>query len=303
MLVDVVERYLATRRALGFQLRVQGARLRKFAVFAHQRGDDHVRRQTVLDWAALAPTPLTRDEWLQDVVRFARYARAENRAHEVPPYRIFATMRRRRKPYIFTTEEIAALLEAARQLGPCDSLRPHTYYTLLGLLAATGLRISEALNLRFDDITDDGLLIRESKFHKSRLVPLHATTARALDRYLDRRQRVGGADPHIFISLAGGRASRAQVLRTFWDLLASIGLYPGRVARRPRLHDLRFTFAVRALEGSPEGRNQIGPHAVALATYMGHATVEFNYWYLEGTPRLMTAVADACEAYVEGRAR
>lgn len=300
MLTQIVDGYLATRRALGFELRESGSRLRSFAWFAHNRGDTHVRGLTALEWAALAPSPGTRDQRLRDVVRFARYARAEDQAHEIPPDRVFLFHRSRRVPYIYSSEEIADLLVAARQLGPRGSLRPHTYYTLIGLVAATGLRVSEALDLRFDDVTVDGLVIRESKFRKSRLVPLHATTGAALGRYLERRQREGGADDHVFISLSGGRPDRTQVLRTFWKLLAVVRLYPGRVARRPRIHDLRFTFAVRALEASPEGRDRIGRHAVALATYMGHASVAFNYWYLEGTARLMSGIADSCESFMGG---
>lgn len=303
MLSEIIEAYLATRQALGFQLRAQGSRLRKFAMFAGTRGDLHVRCRTALDWAALASSPQTRDQRLKDVARFARYARAEDPAHEIPPDRVFIHHRSRRVPYIYSPEDVVELLEAASQLGPRGSLRPRTYYTLIGLLAATGLRVSEALDLRLDDVTGDGLVIRESKFRKSRLVPLHPTTAAVLRRYIERRQRAGGGDDHVFISLRGGRPDRTQVLRTFWKLLAIVRLYPGRVARRPRIHDLRFTFAVRALEASPEGRDRVGRDAVALATYMGHASVAFNYWYLEGTPALMAGIADSCASLMEGRTR
>lgn len=302
MLTETIDAYLATRRAVGFELKNVEYLLRSFARFAVERGDRHVVQQTAIEWAAFGSSPQNRDARLGAVIRFARYARAEHSAHEVPPEQIFAFIRNRRVPYIYSPEEIRQLLEAATRLGPPQSLRPHTYRTLIGLLAATGLRVSEALGLCFDDLTEAGLVIRKTKFRKERLVPLHSTTEAALHRYGERRRCVGGADEHVFVSLRGRRLDRSWMLRTFWRLLDDIGLYPGRLSRRPRLHDLRFTFAVRALEACPEDRERIGRHALALATYMGHASVAFNYWYLQGTPQLMTDVADACESFLTGGA-
>lgn len=303
MLTETIDAYLATRRAAGFELKRVEFLLRSFARFAIERGDRHVRQQTAIQWAALGPSARSRDDRLGTVIRFARYARAENDAHQVPPEQVFAFNRSRRVPYIYSPEEIRQLLEAAAHLGPTESLRPHTYQTLIGLLAATGLRVSEALGVCFNDLTDAGLVIRKTKFSKKRLVPLHSTTEAALHRYVECRRSVGGADEHVFVSLLGRRLDRSWVLRTFWHLLEEIGLYPGRLTRRPRLHDLRFTFAVRALEACPEDREHIGRHALALATYMGHASVAFNFWYLQGTPPLMTDVADACESFLQGGAR
>ena len=302
MLTETIDAYLATRRAAGFELKRVEFLLRSFARFAVERGDRHVRQQTAIEWAALGPSAQSRDNRLGTVIRFARHARAENNTHEVPPEHVFAFNRSRRVPYIYSPEEIRQLLEAATHLGPTESLRPHTYRTLIGLLATTGLRVSEALGLCFDDLTDAGLVIRKTKFSKERLVPLHSTTEAALHRYMERRRGVGGADEHVFVSLRGQRCDRTWVLRTFWRLLDDIGLYPGRLPRRPRLHDLRFTFAVRALEACPEDCEHIGRHALALATYMGHSSVAFNFWYLQSTPPLMTDVADACESFLQGGA-
>jgi integrase len=179
-------------------------------------------------------------------------------------------------------------------------LRPHTYSTLFGLLAVTGMRISEARSLHLKDLTTDGLIIRQAKFRKSRLLPLHETTRAALARYLDHRQQVAGTDPHLFVTRRHGKLSRTVVTQTFHQVLKAAGIprEPGR--RRPRLIDLRHTFAVRALEHAPETRDHIGRHTLALTTYMGHTCVASTFYYLERTPHLMVDIAKICEAFVHG---
>ena len=167
MMTPLLDDYMALRRAAGFQLRVQEAHLRNFVKFATERGEAFVRTQTALDWAALAPSASQRGNRL-DVVRiFARFARIENSRHEVPPVGVFSSRRPPYRPFIFTADQIRSVLEYAARLNPAGSLRPWTYCTLFSLLAVTGMRISEALALRFDDITPDGLLIRKTKFQKS----------------------------------------------------------------------------------------------------------------------------------------
>jgi integrase len=162
-------------------------------------------------------------------------------------------------------------------LTPFRSL---TYYTLFGLLAATGLRISEALRLRLDDVTVDGLLVRKTKFHKSRLVPLQDSTDAALRRYLEQRNAVGGGDDHVFISTTGGALTYAMVNGTFHYLIASSNLASGADRRPPRIHDLRHYFALEALKGCNGGRDAVARHMLALSTYLGHAHVADTYWYL-----------------------
>ena len=204
MLNQAIDNYLKIRRVAGFELKVDEGLLRNYARFAVDRSETHVRRQTALDWAAQAPSPDQRERRLGMVRRFAEHARAEDPAHERVPQHVFAHKRRRVFPTLFSPEQLRQLLDATARLRPKGSLRPHTYYTLFGLLAATGLRISEALHLRLDDVTADGLLVRNTKFHKSRLVPLHESTAAALERYLEQRKAVGGGDDHVFISTTGG---------------------------------------------------------------------------------------------------
>ena len=167
MMTPLLDDYMTLRRAAGFQLRVQEVHLRNFVKFAAQRGEEFVRTQTAVDWAALAPSASQRGYQL-DVVRiFARFARIEDPRHDVPPVGVFSSRRLPYRPFIFTADQIRSVLEYAAKLPPVGSLRPLTYCTLFSLLAVTGMRISEALALRFDDITPDGLLIRRTKFQKS----------------------------------------------------------------------------------------------------------------------------------------
>jgi integrase len=192
------------------------------------------------------------------------------------------------------------LVQAAAQLLPRRSLRPPTFRTLFGLLAVTGLRISEALALRLADVTPDGLLIREAKFHKSRLVPLHATTVAAVTRYVEQRLRLPAADDHLFVSLKRTPLCYRTVYRTFRQLCASLGLPPSPEGRRPRLHDLRHAVAVRALEACPPARAQVTPHGLALSPYLGHARRRRTYWDLPSSPQRLRDMARAGEGWMTG---
>lgn len=300
-LSQTIEQYLEIRRMAGFELKVQAGLLRNFARFANDRGETVVRRQSALEWAALAPSPSQREHRLAVVRLLADHARAEDATHDHVPRHVFAASRRRPLPYLFSPDELRRLLEATSLLRPGASIRPQTYGTLLGLLASTGLRISEALGLTLDDVTVDGLVVRQTKFHKSRLVPLHQTAAAALERYLTSRRSLGGIDDHVFISHRGGRLTYPMVNNTFHYLLHRIGLDPKPDRRSPRIHDLRHLFAVHALENGPAGHEPSTRHMVALSTYLGHVHVTDTYWYLQATGRLMRSIADACETAMEGK--
>jgi integrase len=176
------------------------------------------------------------------------------------------------------------------------------YATLFGLLAATGLRISEALALQITDLTADGLIIRQTKFKKSRLVPLHETTQRALDAYITVRAGVGTFDGSLFVSVCGRALAYTTVVAVFLELARSIGLRGAPGQRGPRIHDLRHTFAVRALERCPHDRDAVARHLVALSTYLGHVHATTTYWYLQATPFLMEQIADVSEALLQGGA-
>jgi integrase/recombinase XerD len=299
MLIQAVETYLAIRRAADFTLDAVERYLRSFAQFATAQGDTHVVTHTAIAWAEQGTSEPQRHNRLSVVIRFARFSRAEDPRHEVPPARIFCGQRRQRTPYLFRDEDIQALLAQAARLSPPDSLRPHTYSTLLALLAVTGLRISEALALRFKDVTPDGLVIRATKFRKSRLVPLHETATSALHAYLAKRCELVLDDDHLFVSRRRRPLSYFTVIDTFHQLLDAAGIPTGPARARPRLMDLRHTFASRALETCPDGRDNVGRHMLALTTYMGHARVKSTYWYLSRTPQLMGDIAQACEAFFQ----
>jgi len=301
MLREAIDTYLNVRRALGFKLdNVQGY-LTNYAHFAASQGDVYVRTQTAIQWAELAASEASRARRLDVLIRFASFVHADDSQHEIPPRGVYCRRYRRRQPYIFTDDEVLHIIEQARQLGPPGALRPHTYSTLFGLLAATGLRISEALALRISDITPDGLLIRETKFRKSRLVCLHDSVAAELNQYLILRSKVVGNDEHVFVSHRGGHRLHYNVAAETFQLVlnaAGINGIPGM--SRPRLHDLRHRFAVKSLLACPDSRSKVTRHMLALTTYMGHTHVGDTYWYLDSTPELMCDIANACEDFLKG---
>jgi integrase len=302
MLSDAVTSYVQLRRATGFRFLDQGRMLNGFAAFAEARGDVVVRTATALEWAALGSSQPRRHKRLLMVRSFALAAKAEVHRHEVPPADAFGARKFKRPiPHIYTPDEIARLIQAAARLGPKGSIRPIMYATLFGLLAATGLRVSEALALKFSDITEDGLIIRNTKFKKSRLVPLHGTVRHALDRYASVRN-LHKPDDALFISTSSRVQGYDGVNLTFLQLARAIGLRGSSGQRGPRIHDLRHTFAVRSLEQCGRDRDDVARHMIALSTYLGHTHIRHTYWYLEATPLLMKQIAEANEALCLGDA-
>ncbi len=160
--------------------------------------------------------------------------------------------------------------------------------------------MSEAIRLRFDDITSDGLVIRASKFRKSRLVPLHETAQAGLERYLKQRRPYAPFDDHVFVSLRRKPLLLDDVEFAFKTAIEKIGLQQKPGLPRPTPHSLRHTFAVRALEACPDGRDRITKHMLALSAYLGHSKVSYTYWYLEATPDLMKNISECCENFTKG---
>lgn len=297
--MQAVQSYLQVRRACGFELKTQGKLLRSFATYSDAMGKSHVCADTAIEWAGSARLVVRRARRLGEVIRFARYARAEDPRHEVPPP-VFGSGRQIRPvPYILSPDEVRGLIRAASQSGR-ETLRRYTYSTLFALLACTGIRVSEAIGLRYEDITSDGLLIRCSKFRKSRIVPLHESARAGLERYLERRVPYAPFDDHVFISTAGKPLIINDVEIAFRAAATKIGLRCGPGMSRPTPHSLRHTFAVRALEACPDERDNITKHMLALSTYLGHAKVANTYWYLQATPELMSGIAERCERFVMG---
>lgn len=299
MLAPVVQSYLDVRRACGFALKTQGNLLRSFAEFADARGDSHVRAATAIAWAGLASSAQRRARRLGEVIRFARYAHAEDARHAVPPPAFGAERRVRPVPYILSRDEVERLVQVAAESG-YRTLRRDTYSTLFALLACTGLRVSEAIRLRYTDITADGLVIHCTKFRKSRLVPLHESARAGLERYVARRRPYAPFDDHVFISIRRKPLRIEDVESAFRTAARKIGLPHAPGLPRPTPHSLRHTFAVRSLETCPDGRDRITQHMLALSTYLGHAKVADTYWYLQATPELMREIAACSEHYVTG---
>ncbi len=304
MLTEEINRYIALRRSLGFKLKETAKNLASFGQFTETRGERHVRTATAMVWAEGASTPDTRYRRITDVIRLAAFLHAEDAAHEIPPGGIFKAHRTKFIPYIFTDDELAQFIDAARirQQDESSPVRREIYAVLFGLIASTGLRISEALNLTLSDVLPDGVLhIRNTKFGKSRMVPLHPSVVHILDQYLELRLAVVAEDDHLFLSEGKRKIYYSVPHKAFHEILAIANIAPGR-SRRPRIHDLRHTFATRVLSQCGAGRDAISRHAVALMTYMGHSNPRYTYWYLHRTPELMADISAAAEnLMMEGR--
>lgn len=306
-MVSLVEDYLKVRRQMGFALGIAGDRLLTFARFADQAGHrGPVTFDLAVRWAQASPchSRLTSAWRLQILRPFVRYRSQFDAGTAIVLRGFFGSTHRRLVPHIYTEQEIAALLQATDDLVPTNGLRPATYRTLFGLLAATGLRISEALHLqpRDVDLVKGLLMVRQTKFRKSRLVPLHPTAVVALKHYADARQRKLGEQKleAFFVSDCGKPLPHYTVHNTFVCLRRRLA-WTGRGGYAlPRIHDLRHTFICRRLLDSYH-RNQPPDHiADTLSTYVGHAKVSDTYWYVSATPELMASAAQRFALFVEG---
>lgn len=302
-----VEAYIQMRRSLGFKLHDTKIGLLNFAAFLQERGAHHITIPLAMRWAQHDPAARPA-EWarrLSFVRGFARYWSAHDSKTEIPPWGLLPHRPGRARPYLYSDDEVQRLLQAAQQLPPVDGLRGRTYQCLLGLLSVTGLRISEALNLQLEDVDlAEGILtVRGTKFGKSRLVPIHASTQKVLSDYATRRDRLLGRrpTPYFFVSKRGTRLDGGEVRRTFYDLSRRIGLRGASASHGPRLHDFRHRFAVKTLiqwyrsGQDPERRLPI------LSTYLGHVHVADTYWYLTACPELMGLVVKRLEKRWEGQ--
>jgi len=294
---DAVEEYLALRRALGSQLERTATELRGFSVFLEHEGADFVTTRLALRWALLstAAGPATRAERLGVVRRFAAWRSATDPRTEVPPLGLLPHRRRRKPPYVYSDEEIERILAAAARFPSPLGLRGPTFATLFGLLAASGLRLGEALALDAADVDlrEGVLAVRKAKFGKSRFVPVHASTRRALAQYAQIRDRIlpRCAEKAFFVTERGVRIRRGMADWTFARVSWEIGLRArparGRTGRGPRLHDMRHRFAaVRLVQWYREGLDA-ERELPKLATYLGHAQVRYSYWYIEAVPELL----------------
>lgn len=287
-----VQAYLRQRRTLGYRLRIEGRLLLGFARYVDRSG----RRgpptsRLMMEWANLPSTAtrLYKARRLEIVRAFAKHHSAVEPATEVPPRHVLGPAHRRNPPHLYTTNQIRALMARATRLP--GELRSSTYSTLIGLIACTGLRISEALELRVVDVDlrHGVLTIRQSKYRLSRLVPIHSSTVSALLRYSKRRQRLWPNASTFFVSDRGRPLPRSTVHQTFRKLARTISPTSGR--RTVRIHDLRHTFACRVLLGWERSRRRAAGRLAILSRYLGHAHVTDTYWYLTATPGLLRQAA------------
>lgn len=303
-LQQAVVDYIEMRRRLGFKLREAKVALLNFVSFLDQRGTSHITIPLALEWAQQHPVarPVEWARRLSFVRGFARYWSATDWRTEVPPWGLLPHRPRRARPYVYSDEEVRRLLDAAQQWPPRGGV-PGMYACLLGLLSVAGLRISEALNLQCKDvdITDGLLTIRGTKFGKSRLVPIHASTQSVLSEYVSRRDRVLAGEPaHFFASRRGTRLDGGRVHRTFYALSRRVGLRDASAPRGPRLHDFRHRFAIQTLLHWYRTGQDVELRLPILSTYLGHVHVSDTYWYLTACPELMGLAVKRLEQRWEG---
>jgi integrase len=306
-MVTLAQAYLAEKRCLGFDLRSAGRQLLNFARFADAAGHQGpLTAELAMSWAQSAPhhAPITWARRIEIVRPFAKYLQQFDITTEIPGSHLFGRAHRRLAPHIYTAPEIQDLLAAAAKLPAIDALRPARYVTLFGLLASTGLRVSEALKMRRADVDlEQGqLTIRETKFRKSRLVPLHLSVTQALRNYAslrDRWQPVALSD-HFFLSSHGDGLPLGTVEYVFGSLRSKLEWASRGDHPTPRIHDLRHSFIChRVLLWYRQGVNVDNAMAM-LSTYVGHAKVTDTYWYLTGIPELMTIAAQRFERFAQG---
>lgn len=300
---DMLQDYLAMRRALGFKLHTEGTGLLAFVAFMEQSYADYISTDLALAWAK-QPTSVRPNRWAQRMsyVRgFARYCRAFDPRTEVPPLGLLPFAHQRPSPYFFTDNDINCLLQDALGMPTKEKFANDTLHCLFGLLSVSGLRIGETLGLTLDDVDlDEGILtIRATKFGKSRLVPLHETTVKVLVDYRERRERflAGRHVPHWFVGANGGRLGYDSVRRVFRRLTARLPSQPGRP--RPRLHDLRHRFAVMTLLNWYREGHDVQQRLPTLSAFLGHVEVSDTYWYLSACPELLDAANERLEHHWE----
>lgn len=293
---QAVDDYLRLRRSLGHQMAEAAYLLPDFVSFMVDRGKQTVIIAAALDWMeAREPKVITTasPRRITAVRGFARHLSGIDPATEVPPLGLVPYNRRRGQIFLYSDADIAAIMTAAKETIP-QPLRAATYHTLIGLLTTSGLRIGEAIKLDRDDIdcTEGVLHIRESKFGKSRMVPLRDSTTRALREYDRLREDLMPRvkDPAFFLSLTGKRLIYACVHPVFRVLVDTAGVGPD-APHRPRLHELRHTFAIRTLLHWYRTKDNIQARIPSLSTYTGHREPAYTYWYLSAAPELLALAA------------
>jgi integrase/recombinase XerD len=288
-----VEEYLAIRRKLGFKLYQPGILLHNFVNFAKREGASVITTELALRWATQPKDaqPVWHTIRLGVIRRFAKYRSAVDPRTEIPPQKLLSASYHRKPPYIYNDNEINRLIKAAHGLSSPAGLRASTYSTLFGLLVVTGMRVKEVVGLDRDDVdlTEAILCIRDSKFGKSRFVPIHTSTQKVLQQYAILRDKIclRVRSCSFFISERGDRLTNWGVRWNFVKLSRQIGLRGLNDSHGPRLHDLRHRFAIQTLIAWYQSGMDIDQNMPKLSTYLGHRHVSDTYWYISAVPELL----------------
>ena len=308
---EAVHEYLDMRRALGFKLREAGRGLTDFVTFLERRNTRYITQALALAWAQ-QPSKAQPAHWARRlcfVREFARYRSATDPRTQIPPQGLLPFQPKRARPYLYSDEEIRSLMQNALKMPyrfERGKLRPWVYYCLFGLLSVSGLRLGEARNLELQDVDLKAavLTIRGSKFGKTRLVPLHASTCTVLANYIAKRQRHWArrvVSSYLFVSSLGNRLDGGDIHRTFYTLSRQIGLRGASDSRGPRLHDMRHRFATNTLVRWYRSGQDPERRLPLLSAYLGHVHVADTQWYLEGSPELMREAMKRLEQRWEDR--
>ena len=294
---DRVNTYVQWKRNLGYDLKITARELQRFADFADKSGHSGpITTPLILRWAqeAKKDSRLYRARRVEMARTFARFEATFEPRTQIPPRRILGPAHQRVQPYIYSPQEITNLMTEARKLNPSGGLRPRTYETLIGLLASTGLRVCEALNLKRNELEAGSrrLIIRETKFHKSRIVPLSSSVIHALNEYRSFCQSytVPIYTDHFLVSEQGQALKPSVMHYTFRKICSQTTFNTQRSSRAPRLYDLRHTFACRVLQRWYAEGDDVNQQLPYLSTYLGHVKPSDTYWYLSAVPELMEIV-------------
>lgn len=291
-----LEDYLSIRHALGYKLVDEGRLLMDFVAFVDQSGGVAITTELAVAWAVrpLDASPGWSARRLSTVRGFARHHQTIDPDSEIPPVGLLPRRNHRPAPYLYSDDDVTALLLAARTLSP--QLRAATYETLVGLLASTGMRIGEAMRLDNTDIDWAGsvVTVNNSKFGRSRLIPVHSSTLDALGAYTELRARLcpRPSGLSLFVSTRAGRLAHSTINATFHQMVDRADLDRAPSGRRPRVHDLRHSFAVKTLLNWYRDGADVQGQLPALSAYLGHVHPSDTYWYMTAAPELLALAAD-----------
>ena len=305
-LQNAIEDYIRLRQTLGFKLRKAATGLRRFGVFLEENGATFITIKLAREWA-MQPAQCQPTVWAQRLgwIRgFARYWSPNDPRTQIPPDDLLPFQPQRARPHLYSDQEIQRLIDATTNLSSRIGLRPWTYRCLFGLLAVSGLRLGEAQRLERGDVDlKEGLLvIRQTKFNKTRLVPLHPTASAALKQYAQRRdQLIKSPKSSCFFLNERGRWLQSSVIHdTFYELSRLIGIRGQTSSHGPRIHDFRHRFAVHTLIQWYRSGQDVEQCLPILSTYLGHSCIADSYWYLSIHPELMGLATARLEQRWEG---